>query len=153
MSAECKLNELNLELPPAPKPAGVYKPIVISGDMAYVSGHGPVQADGSLMSGRVGEDVDGQGGYDAARQTGLAILATLRTNLGSLDRVRRVVKVLGMVNSEPDWVDTPLVINGCSDLLVELYGDRGRHGRSAVGMATLPFAIPVEVEMVVEVAT
>ena len=152
MSAESKLNELNLELPPAPKPAGVYKPIVVSGDMAYVSGHGPVQADGSLMSGRVGEDVDRQGGYDAARQTGLAILATLRTNLGSLDRVRRVVKVLGMVNATPDFQEHPSVINGCSELFGRVFGEENGIGaRSAVGMGSLPGNIPSEIEAIFEI--
>jgi len=152
MSHDSRLSELNLELPPAPKPAGVYKPIVISGDMAYVSGHGPVQADGSLISGRIGQDVDQQAGYDAARQTGLAILATLRTNLGSLDRVRRVVKVLGMVNCTPDFQEHPSVINGCSELFGQVFGEEhGIGARSAVGMGSLPGNITVEIEAIFEV--
>ena len=152
MSAEARLAELNLELPPAPKPAGVYKPVVIVGNMAYVSGHGPVQADGTLMVGRVGDDVDQQGGYDAARQTGLAILATLRANLGSLDRVKRVIKTLGMVNSTPDFQQHPAVINGFSELMGEVFGaDNGIGARSAVGMGSLPGNIPVEVEVILEI--
>ena len=105
MSAEAALKQL--QLPPAPKPAGVYKPCLIVDDMCYVSGHGPLQADGSMLTGRVGSEVDQQAGYDAARQTGLAILATLKAHLGTLDRVQRVVKVLGMVNAAPDFKQHP----------------------------------------------
>ena len=152
MSAEAKLSELNLKLPPAPKPAGVYKPCVIAGNMVYVSGHGPVQQDGSLISGRVGSEVDQQAGYDAARQTGLAILATLKTNLGSLDRVKRVVKTLGMVNCTPDFQQQPAVINGFSDLMAEVFGqENGIGARSAVGMGSLPGNITVEVEVICEI--
>ena len=154
MSADSKLTDLNLELPPAPKPAGVYKPLVISGDMDYVSGHGPLQSNGSLISGRVGDEVNQQAGYDAARQTGLAILATLKANLGSLDRIRRVVKVLGMVNCTPDFGEHPSVINGCSELFGEVFGeDRGIGARSAVGMGSLPGNITVEIEAIFELET
>ena len=153
MSADAKLAELNLELPPAPKPMGVYKPIVISGNMAYVSGHGPLLPDGSLMVGRVGADVDEEFGYKAARQTGLAVLATLQANLGSLDKVKRIVKTLGMVNCTPDFGTHPAVINGFSDLFAEVYGEENGIGaRSAVGMGSLPGNIPVEVEAIFELA-
>ena len=152
MSAESRITELKLQLPPAPKPAGVYKPIVVVGNMAYVSGHGPVQNDGSLMAGRVGDQLDQQGGYDAARQTGLAILATLKSHLGSLDRVRRVVKTLGMVNSTSDFKEHPSVINGFSELFGQVFGEENGIGaRSAVGMGSLPGNIPVEVEVIVEI--
>ncbi len=152
MSADAKLTELNLELPPAPKPAGVYKPVVITGNMAYVSGHGPVKNDGSLITGRVGDALDQQAGYDAARQTGLAILATLQANLGSLDRVKRIVKALGMVNCTSDFTQHPAVINGFSELMAEVFGaDAGVGARSAVGMGSLPGNIPVEVEVIFEI--
>ncbi|MCO6458463.1 MAG: RidA family protein [Pirellulaceae bacterium] len=152
MSAEARLVELGLELPPAPKPAGVYKPVVVVGNLAYVSGHGPLKPDGSLMVGRVGLQVDQQAGYDAARQTGLAILATLRSHLGSLDRVKRVIKTLGMVNCTADFAAHPAVINGFSELMAEVFGpDQGVGARSAVGMGSLPGNISVEVETIVEI--
>jgi enamine deaminase RidA (YjgF/YER057c/UK114 family) len=152
MSAEARLNELKLELPPAPKPMGVYKPIVILGNTAYVSGHGPLNSDGSLTVGRVGAEVDQQQGYAAARQTGLAILATLRSSLGSLDRVKRVIKTLGMVNCTPDFQQHPAVINGFSELMAEVFGsDYGVGARSAVGMGSLPGNIPVEIEAIFEI--
>ena len=151
MSADARLEELNLELPPAPKPMGVYKPLVVTGNIAYVSGHGPLLSDGSLMEGRVGSQVDQDFGYQAARQTGLAILATLKEGLGSLDRVARVVKVLGMVNCEPDFRNQPAVINGFSELLADVFGeDCGVGARSAVGMGSLPGNIPVEIEAIFE---
>ena len=151
MSAEKRLEELDLELPPAPKPGGVYKPIVITGTMAYVSGHGPLCSDGSMLSGRVGSEVDEQAGYQAARQTGLAILATLKAQLGSLDRVKRVIKTLGMVNCTADFGNQPAVINGFSDLFAEVFGeDNGVGARSAVGMGSLPGNITTEVEVILE---
>src|SRR5204863_118754 len=116
MSAEARVAELKLELPPAPKPVAVYKSMVVAGNLAYVSGHGPLKADKSLITGRVGADLDVGAGKAAARQVGLAILATLRANLGSLDKVKRVIKVLGMVNCTPEFRDHPAVINGCSEL-------------------------------------
>ena len=147
MSPEEKLKQLNLELPPAPKPAGVYKPLLVVGNMAYVSGHGPLKPDGTMIKGRVGQDVDQQGGYAAARQTGLAVVATLRAALGSLDRVQRLVKTLGMVNAVPEFENHPAVINGFSDLLAELFGtENGVGARSAVGMGSLPMNITVEIE-------
>src|SRR4051794_26366506 len=134
MSAESKLAELKLELPPIPKPAGVYKPVVVVGNMAYVSGHGPLKSDKTMITGRVGIDTDLAGGVKAARQTGLAILATLRDHLGSLDHVVRVVKLLGMVNCTPDFQQHPQVINGCSELFRDVWGeDHGVGARSAVG--------------------
>jgi len=152
MSAEARVKELNLTLPPAPKPAGVYKPVVIIGNLAYVSGHGPIQADGTMLIGRVGEEVDQQAGYVAARQTGLAILATLRASLGSLDRVKRVIKTLGMVNSSADFRQHPAVINGFSELFAEVFGaENGVGARSAVGMGSLPGNITTEVEVIVEI--
>ncbi len=151
MSADARVQELGLELPPAPKPAGVYKPIVIAGNMAYVSGHGPLLPDGTMLTGRVGSEVDKQAGYQAARQTGLAILATLKANLGSLDRVKRLVKTLGMVNASPDFKEHPAVINGYSDLMKEVFGDDGVGARSAIGMGSLPGNISVEIEAIFEI--
>lgn len=151
MSADAKLAELKLELPPAPKAMGVYKPVVIVGNMAYVSGHGPLKQDGKLMVGRVGSEVDQQAGYDAAKQTGLAILATLKKELGSLDKVKRVIKTLGMVNSVADFANHPAVINGCSELFAAVWGpDHGVGARSAVGMGSLPGNISVEIEVIFE---
>jgi enamine deaminase RidA (YjgF/YER057c/UK114 family) len=152
MSADARIAELKLELPPAPKPQGVYKPIVIAGNMAYVSGHGPLKPDGSMLTGRVGSEVDQRAGYAAARQTGLAILSTLKASLGSLDKVKRVVKVLGMVNAAPDFQQHPAVINGCSELFAAVWGDdAGIGARSAVGMGSLPGNISTEVEAIFEI--
>ena len=152
MSAESRLSQLSLELPPPPKPVAVYVPLVVVGDMAYVSGHGPLRPDGSYITGRVGDDMDKQAGYDAARQTGLAILATLRNALGSLDRVRRVIKVFGMVNCTPDFTEHPAVINGCSELFAEVFGpEAGIAARSAVGMNSLPLRTAVEIEAIFQI--
>ena len=132
---------------------GVYKPVVVAGKMVYVSGHGPLKSDGSLITGRVGADVDLAGGKTAARQTGLAILASLRANLGSLDRIGRVIKVLGMVNATPDFPDHPKVINGCSELFASVFGsDTGVGARSAIGVGSLPGNIAVEIEAIFELA-
>lgn len=153
MSNEARFQALNLELPPAPKPVGVYKPIVVVGNIAYLSGHGPLKSDGKLMTGRVGDQVDQQAGYDAAKQTGLALLATMKAGLGSLDKVKRVVKTLGMVNATPDFANHPAVINGCSELFKAVFGDdAGVGARSAVGMGSLPGNISVEIEVIVEIA-
>ena len=152
MTAEERIVELKLELPPAPKPAGVYKPVVVIGNLAYVSGHGPLKADGSMLTGRVGDEVDEQAGIAAARQTGLAILASLRAAFGSLNRVKRVIKTLGMVNSTPDFRNHPKVINGFSELFADVFGpDHGVGARSAVGMGSLPGNITTEVEVIVEI--
>jgi enamine deaminase RidA (YjgF/YER057c/UK114 family) len=151
MSTEARIAELKLELPPAPKPAGVYKPVVICGNLAYVSGHGPLKSDGKLVTGRVGADMDLNAGKEAARQVGLTILATLRAELGSLDRIRRLVKLLGMVNATPDFREHPAVINGCSELFADIWGrDNGIGTRSAVGMGSLPGNIAVEIEAIFE---
>ena len=153
MNAEARLAELKLELPSAPKPVAVYRPLVICGNLAYVSGHGPLKPDKTMMTGRVGQDLDLEAGKAAARQTGLAILATLRSVLGSLDRVKRVVKVLGMVNCTPDFRDHPQVINGCSELFRDVFGpENGIGARSAVGMGSLPGNIAVEIEAVFEIS-
>ena len=152
MSADSKLQELGLVLPPAPKPMGVYKPCLVIDNMAYVSGHGPLLPDKTLLQGRVGSEVDQQAGYDAARQTGLAVLATLQNHFGSLDKVTRIVKTLGMVNSTPDFENHPAVVNGFSELMAEVFGDDcGIGARSAVGMGSLPGNITVEVEAIFEV--
>ncbi|MFM8292764.1 MAG: RidA family protein [Planctomycetia bacterium] len=144
---------LGLVLPPAPAPAGVYKPCLVVGPHLYVSGHGPLLADGTKMRGRVGRDLDADAGKHAARQVGLTILATLVASLGSLDRVKRVVKVLGMVNSTADFERHPYVLNGCSELFAAVWGpDLGVGVRSAVGMGSLPDDIPVEIEAVFELA-
>ncbi len=153
MSAESRLAELGLQLPPVPKPAGVYKPLVVSGKMAYVSGHGPLKADKTMFTGRVGADVDLAAGVQSARQTGLAILATVREYLGSLDKVARVVKVLGMVNCTADFTQHPQVINGCSELFRDIWGEEhGVGARSAVGMGSLPGNITTEIEVIFELA-
>jgi len=152
MSADARVAELGLELPPAPKPAGMYQPVVVVGNMAYVSGHGPLLPDGSMLTGRVGEDVDLEGGYRAARQVGLAILATLRAHFGSLDRIKRLVKSLGMVNAAADFTEHPKVINGYSELMSQVFGpEAGVGARSAVGMGSLPGNISVEIEAIFEI--
>ncbi|MCE9607983.1 MAG: RidA family protein [Planctomycetia bacterium] len=151
MSAEARVKELGLQLPPVPKLGGVYKPVVIVNNLAYVSGHGPLKNDGTMLTGRVGQDLDQQAGYDAARQVGLTILATLRSQLGSLDRVKRVIKTLGMVNATSDFLTHPAVINGCSELWAQVWGEEAGIGaRSAVGMGSLPGNIPVEIEVILE---
>jgi enamine deaminase RidA (YjgF/YER057c/UK114 family) len=152
MNAEEKVKELNLELPPAPKPVAVYKTLVTVGNLAFVSGHGPLRADKSLIKGRVGRDLDLNAGKAAARQVGLAILATLRAELGSLNRVKRVIKILGMVNCTDDFEQHPAVINGCSELFAEVFGqENGIGSRSAVGMGSLPGNIAVEIEATFEI--
>jgi enamine deaminase RidA (YjgF/YER057c/UK114 family) len=150
-TAEQKFSALGLQLPPAPTPMGVYKPCLIDGKYLYVSGHGPLKEDRSLIIGRVGEDLDIEQGKLAARQVGLAILATIRENLGSLDKVKRVIKVLGMVGCTPEFDRHPYVINGCSELFAAVWGDDNGVGvRSAVGMGSLPNHIPVEIEALFE---
>ncbi len=155
MSADARLAAFlaanGLELPPAPKPGGNYTPVVQVGEFAYVSGHGPLKADKTLYTGKVGAEVSEEEGYLAARQVGLAILATLKREYGSLDRIIRVIKVLGMVNAVPDFQNHPKVMNGFSDLMVEVFGDPGRGARSAVGMGSLPSNINVEVECILHV--
>ena len=151
MSADENFKALGLELPPAPTPIGVYKPFLIDGKHCYVSGHGPLRPDKSLIIGRVGSDISMEDAKLAARQVGLAILATLQKNLGSLDKIKRVIKVLGMVNAVATFEKHPYVINGCSELFAQVWGtDHGIGVRSAVGMATLPDNIPVEIEAMFE---
>lgn len=142
---------LNLNLPPAPQPLGVYKPYLIDGKYLYVSGHGTVRDDKSLIIGRIGETMNAEDGKLAAQQVGLAILSTIKTNLGSLNKVKRVIKVLGMVNCTPDFEKHPFIINGCSELFAKVWGeDNGIGVRSAVGMGSLPDNIPVEIEALFE---
>lgn len=153
MSAEARLQELGLTLPPPPPKGGIYKPVVVHGNTAYVSGHGPFLGAGAYLEGRVGDDLSLEQGKAAARQVGLAMLATLKNELGSLDKVKRVIKLLGMVNSTPDFPDHPKVINGCSELFAQVWGDDyGVGARSAVGMGSLPGNIAVEIEGIFELA-
>jgi len=152
-SPQARFAALGLTLPPAPKPIGVYTPSLVVGPHILLSGHGPLLPDGSLMRGRVGRDLDADGGKQAARQVGLTMLATLIASLGSLDRVKRVVKVLGMVNCTSDFEKHPHVINGASELFAEVWGrELGIGVRSAVGMGSLPDDIPVEIEAMFELA-
>jgi enamine deaminase RidA (YjgF/YER057c/UK114 family) len=140
-----------LDLPPAPKPVGVYKPVIVVENMVYVSGHGPLKPDKTLITGKVGSDLSLEQGKAAARQVGLAIVATLQAQ-NLIPRIRRVVKLLGMVNAAPDFKEHPAVINGCSELFAEIWGDdKGVGARSAVGMGSLPGNIAVEIEAIFEV--
>jgi enamine deaminase RidA (YjgF/YER057c/UK114 family) len=151
MTPDENFDKLKLELPPAPKPLGVYKPFLIVGNLIYVSGHGTVQNDGTLIIGKVGTDLDPDQAKLAARQVGLAILATLKKNLGSFNKIKRVIKVLGMVNAVPEFEKHPFVINGCSELFANVWGSENGVGvRSAVGVGSLPDNIPVEIEAVFE---
>ena len=150
MSAEQRVKDLGLDLPPPPKAAGNYVPGVQVGTLLFLSGCGPQRADGSYVLGKVGADLTVEQGYDAGRVAGLAMLARIRLVAGSLDRVARVVKALGMVNAAPDFIQQPKVINGFSDLMVEVFGVAGRGARAAVGMATLSGGMAVEIEMVIE---
>ncbi|CAN5920386.1 RidA family protein [soil metagenome] len=151
MTPDERFENTGLELPPAPIPLGVYKPLLIDGNHCYVSGHGTVKPDRSLILGRVGKDLTEEEGKLAARQVGLAILATLKSNLGSLNKVKRVIKVLGMVNCVPEFERHPYIINGCSELFAAVWGPENGVGvRSAVGMGSLPDNIPVEIEAIFE---
>ncbi|WP_163398396.1 RidA family protein [Flavobacterium fluviatile] len=146
-----KFESLGLSLPPAPQPLGIYKPYLVDGKYLYLSGHGPVRDDKSLIIGRIGDDMDIEEGKLAARQVGLTMLSTIVTNFGSLDKIKRVIKVLGMVNCSSDFLRHPYVINGCSELFAEIWGQENGIGvRSAVGMGSLPDNIPVEVEAIFE---
>jgi enamine deaminase RidA (YjgF/YER057c/UK114 family) len=147
---ESKIKELGLELPPAPKPMGVYKPVLVVGNFLYVSGQGPLKPDGTLIKGKVGKELSMEEGKLAARQVGLAMLSTIKTNIGDLSKIKRLVKVLGMVNSSPDFDQHPAVINGFSELMADVFGeDNGVGVRSAVGMI-LPGNIAVEIEAMFE---
>ncbi|AMR33293.1 hypothetical protein A0256_18635 [Mucilaginibacter sp. PAMC 26640] len=150
-NAEQNFAALRLILPPAPKPLGVYKPCLVVGKFLYVSGHGTVKSDGTLIIGRIGDDMSPEDGKLAARQVGLAILATIKANIGSLNNIKRVVKVLGMVNCTADFEKHPFIINGASELFASVWGEESGIGvRSAVGMGSLPDNIPVEIEAMFE---
>ncbi|SHF62652.1 RidA family protein [Dysgonomonas macrotermitis] len=150
-NADEQFEKLGLTLPPAPTPLGVYKPYVIDGKYLYLSGHGPVQDDKSLIIGRIDRDITPEEGKLAARQVGLTMLSTIKTNLGSLNKVKRVIKVLGMVNCTPEFEKHPYIINGCSELFAAVWGEENGIGtRSAVGFGSLPDNIPVEIEALFE---
>lgn len=152
MTPDERFNQLGLTLPPPPKPMGVYKPFLIDGKHAYVSGHGTLKDDGTLIIGKVGVEMDADEAKLAARQVGLAILSTLKDHLGSLNKIKRVIKVLGMVNATPEFGRHPFVINGCSELFAQVWGEENGIGvRSAVGMGSLPDNIPVEIEALFEI--
>jgi enamine deaminase RidA (YjgF/YER057c/UK114 family) len=149
---ELRFKELNLSLPPAPTAKGVYTPCLIDGKYLYVSGHLPVKSDGTLMKGKIGQDLDLEEGKLAARQAGLSILATLISKLDSLNRIKRVIKVVGMANTTTDFEKHPYVINGCSELFAAVFGPENGVGvRSAVGMGSLPENVPVEIEAIFEI--
>ncbi|RUL87779.1 RidA family protein [Tautonia sociabilis] len=152
MGADARIQELKLELPPAPKPVATYVTALRQGDLLYVSGHGPLKPDGSMFTGKLGAELDLAAGQAAARQVGLAILATLRAHLGSLDKVTRLVKTLGLVNCTAEFAQQPQVINGYSDLMKDVFGDAGVGARSAVGTNALPGNIAVEIEAIFQVA-
>ena len=145
-----RLSRLGIDLPPVSAPVGNYLGCVVVDGLVYVGGHGPIGGPERFV-GKVGTDLTVEDGYRAARATGLSILATLAAELGGLDRIDRIVKVFGMVNVAPGFTRTPEVVDGCSDLLVEVFGEAGRHTRSAVGMAELPFDIPVEIELIARI--
>lgn len=152
MNIEKRLASMGLELPPAPKAIGLYKPAIVIGNLCMTSGHGPLKSDGTLITGCVGRDLDQAAGFQAARQTGLALLSTLKSTLGDLDRIVRVVKLFGMVWCTSDFNQHPAVINGCSELFKDLYGDdAGVGARSAVGMNSLPVNMAVEIEGIFEI--
>lgn len=149
--AEERFQALGLQLPPAPKPLGVYKPCVVDGKYLYLSGHGPLVSEGQLIIGTIGVDMDIDEGKLAARQVGLAMLATIRANIGSFDKIKRVIKIFGMVGCTPDFKRHPYIINGCSELFAAIWGEENGIGvRSAVGMGSLPDGIPVEIEAMFE---
>lgn len=148
---EAKLKELKIELFTPPAPVANYVRAVRTGNLIYLAGHGPTRADGTNITGKVGKDLTLEQGYAAARQTGIALLSTLKSEIGDLNKVKRIVKVLGMVNCTDTFTDQPKVINGFSDLMVEVFGERAKHARSAVGMYMLPSNIAVEIEIIVEV--
>ena len=150
-SPEDKLEALGIELFTPSKPMANYVKAVRTGNLVFLAGHGPGKADGTNIKGRLGDDMTIEQGYEAAKVSAIAMLSSLKAEIGDLSKVTRIVKVTGMVNSTPDFYDQPKVINGCSDLLVEVFGEKGKHARAAVGMASLPSNIAVEIEMVVEV--
>jgi enamine deaminase RidA (YjgF/YER057c/UK114 family) len=151
MDFDKKLKEIGIELYPPTKPMANYVKVVRTGNLLFFAGHGPTKADNSNITGKVGKDLTLEQGYEAAKQTGIALLSTLKAEVGDLNKVKRIVKVLGMVNCTENFVDQPKVINGFSDLMVAVFGEKGKHARSAVGMYMLPSNIAVEIEMIVEV--
>ena len=151
MNIEKRLEELGIELPPPATPVANYVTTVHTGNLVFTSGHGPGDGEGKIYKSQLGTDATIENGYESARQVALGLISTLKHALGDLDRIKRVVKVVGFVNSSADFIDQPAVVNGASDLFVEVFGDKGKHARSAVGMSQLPGGIPVEVEMVVEI--
>ena len=148
---EQKIKDLGIELFTPPPPVANYVKAVRTGNLVFLAGHGPTKPDGSYVTGKVGSDLTIKEGYDAARLVAIALLSSLKAEIGDLNKVKRIVKVKGMVNATSDFTSQPEVINGCSDLLVEIFGDKGKHARAAVGMGSLPRNISVEIEMVVEV--
>jgi len=151
MKIEGKLEEMGLKLPEVPKPAANYVPAVKTGNLLFISGHGPQKEIGTLSTGKVGRDLTLEEGYEAAKNVALRLLSTIKDTVDDLDKVKRVVKLVGFVNCSENFTDQPKVVNGASDLFVEVFGERGIHARSAVGMYQLPGGIPVEIEAVVEV--
>lgn len=151
MQIEAKLEQMGIKIPAAVTPVANYVPAVRTGNLVFLSGHGPFKEDGSLITGKVGADLTVEEGYEAARQIAIGLLGSLKAEIGDLDKVKRVVKLLGLVNCTPKFGDQPKVINGASDFLVEAFGDKGKHARSAVGTNALPLNIAVEIEMIVEV--
>jgi enamine deaminase RidA (YjgF/YER057c/UK114 family) len=149
---DAKLKELNIELPPLGKPIANYVKAVRSGNLLFLAGHGPQKADGSWITGKLGKDLSIEQGYEASRLTAIALLATIKSELGTLNKVKRIIKVNGMVNCTPEFTDQPKVINGCSDLLVAVFGENGKHARAAVGMNSLPMNTSVEIDMVIEIS-
>jgi enamine deaminase RidA (YjgF/YER057c/UK114 family) len=149
---EARLVQLGITLPAPPAPIGTYVPYVVSGNLLFLSGQGPRTHDGQWLCGRVGERISVQEAYQHARLAGVRLLAAAQAVLGSLDRVRRVVKVLGFVQATPNFGEHPAVINGCSDLFVEVFGEAGRHARTSLGVASLPHDITVEIEAVLEIS-
>lgn len=146
-----KLKELGIELIPATKPIANYVKAVRTGNLLFLAGHGPSLTDGTVMTGKLGQNYTVEQGYQAARQTAISLISTLKNEVGDLNKVKRIVKVLGMVNCTPEFTDQPKVMNGCSDLLVQVFGEKGKHARSAVGMNALPLGMAVEVEIIVEI--
>ena len=151
MQVEARLKEMGIKLPAAVKPVANYVPAVRAGNLVFLSGHGPFTEDGSLITGKVGSELTPEQGYEAARRVAIGLLGSLKAEIGDLEGVKRVVKLLGLVNCTPEFTDQPKVINGASDLFVEVFGARGKHARSAVGTNALPMNIAVEIEMIVEI--
>jgi enamine deaminase RidA (YjgF/YER057c/UK114 family) len=151
MQVEARLKEMGIKLPPAVKPVANYVPAVRAGNLVFLSGHGPFNEDGSLITGKVGSELTAEQGYEAARRVAIGLLGSLKAEIGDLEGVKRVVKLLGLVNCTSDFTDQPKVINGASDFFVEVFGARGKHARSAVGTNALPMNIAVEIEMIVEI--